>query len=537
MQNVLGSLPYNISLLILSAEDVRGLTQIDVLDIFGNASKDFHPSGLFSVEAFGKVGEEKRNRHFAYIDLSVEIFHPTIYRSILQLKELYGKIMSGTAYAVFDPATKDFEPSTMEKGQTGFSFFLKHFHQIEFEQRPSTSRTFAIEMIRKYQKSLMMDKMVVMPAGLRDFVILDNGKPEEDEINGLYRRVISHSNLIRGIPKTGDLSQLDASRYALQTAVYEVYQYIVGLLEGKGKMIQGWWMNRNVIRSTRNVITAATSTETKLFGPRQMGPNHTIVGLFQTFAAMFPIAVNRIRGFGESVFPGPNSPAILVDKKTLQKKIVSIHPDSYDLWMTQQGVEKLLKHFEVEAFRHDEIMVEGNYFGLLYNDGKCVKFMQGIDDLPEGRDKKFVKPITYCELYYLALASDAAVTPVLNTRYPILGYGGIYPSYIYLRSTTKSIPVNKLDAEWNISDEILPEFPIRGQAFMNSMCVHPSHGARLDSDHDGDTMSLTAVLTDEGRAEIAELLHSSRYYVGMDGKMVFSASTSISDNVLLELTS
>ena len=50
-------------------------------------------------------------------------------------------------------------------------------------------------------------------------------------------------------------------------------------------------------------------------------------------------------------------------------------------------------------------------------------------------------------------------------------------------------------------------------------------------------MSLTAVLTDEGRAEIAELLHSSRYYVGMDGKMVFSASTPISDNVLLELTS
>lgn len=80
---------------------------------------------MFSIEAFGKVGDERRNRLFAYIDMGIEIFHPLLFIELCALKELYGKIIEGSARrVVFNKQTKDFEASNAVDGQTGYSFFL-----------------------------------------------------------------------------------------------------------------------------------------------------------------------------------------------------------------------------------------------------------------------------------------------------------------------------------------------------------------------------------------------------------------------------
>ena len=64
--------------------------------------------------------------------------------------------MEGKAYAVFNPLTKDFEASNMDEGETGFDFFLKHFQELEFEARPSTSREFAIKLVNQNKKNCLM---------------------------------------------------------------------------------------------------------------------------------------------------------------------------------------------------------------------------------------------------------------------------------------------------------------------------------------------------------------------------------------------
>ena len=164
-QAMLGMLPFNIALLILSPENLKGLQQVKVLDIF-DTNKNLHPEGLFSPEIFGKVGDERRNRMYGYIDLKVNIFHPTIFKAIVDLKELYGSIMAGTAYATFNEETKDFEPASMLEGETGFAFFLKHFPKLVFEERKSTSREFSIKLVNKNRNQCLMNKLIVMPAGL-----------------------------------------------------------------------------------------------------------------------------------------------------------------------------------------------------------------------------------------------------------------------------------------------------------------------------------------------------------------------------------
>lgn len=538
MNNLLSMLPFNISLLILSSDNIRNMKQVKVLDIFETVgSKNFHPDGLFSTEIYGKVGDERRNRLFGYMDLRLKVFHPVVFKALLDLKELYGGIMSGKAYAKFNPATKDFDACSPTDGSTGFAFFLKHFHELQFEERKSTSREFAIRMVNKSRESCLFDKFLVMPAGLRDFTVLPNGKPEEDEINSLYRRVLSIANVIGQHGGGADESHMDSTRYGLQIAVNAIYAYVINLLEGKTKLIQGWWTSRKIFQSTRNVITSNVQTVDRLFDNRTVGPNDTVVGLYQSLRAIFPLAVNLIRGYSGKVFSGPNTPATLVNRKTFEREVASVPPEHYDEWMTQEGIEGIVGRFEVELLRHEPIEVDGRYFGLVYNDGKRVKFCQGIEELPEGFDKKYLSPITYAELFYLSVFQRVKETPAFVTRYPITGYGSIYPSWIYLKTTTRSMSMKVLDENWQESDVVAAEFPVRGTPFVNSMSPSISHLIRMTADFDGDVCSLTAVLSDDGIEEIKSLLNNKDYYVGVNGKMVFSCSNDVSELVFAEMSS
>ena len=535
MQETFDSLPMNLSLLILNAQNLSGVKPITVLDIMEGASKTFHPEGLFSVEIFGKVGDERRNRLYGYIDLGIEIFHPTIFQSIVRLKELYKQVMAGSAYAKWDVKAKDFVPATLKDGETGYTFFMKHFDELKFEHRPSTSREFAIKLVEGERGNLLMDKLLVMPAGLRDYVITPNGKPEEDEINTLYRRVMSIASVLKGQKGTGDTAHLDSSRYGLQNAVNEIYQYILNLWSGKNKLAQGHWTARNIFYSSRNVITATVPRSAVLGDQRAITMNHTVVGLYQFMMSVFPIMAFHIREYAQKVFFSSSGHARLVDKKTLESVTAIVSAKQYDSWMTQEGLEATFARFEPDTLRHLKVEVEGYYFGLIYDDGMEVRFCQGKNELPEGRDPKHLRPISYAELYYLAIFQRAREIPGFVTRYPVIEMGSVYPSWTYLKTTTKSRVVSVLDEAWQPLSSA-GEWPVDGEPFFNSMSPAFAHLGPLGADFDGDTMSYTPVMTDEGIADVRRLLNSKEYYKSLGGGLIFTASNNISDLVTAELT-
>lgn len=483
MQNVLASLPFNISLLILSDANCRGLRKVSALDIYVTAgNKNFHPDGLFSVETFGKVGDERRNRLFGYMDLNLQVFHPLVFKTIVDLKELYGKIMSGSTYAKFDEKTKDFVQASLTDGETGYAFFMKHFPKLVFEERKSTSREFSIKLVNSNRDDCLIDKLIVMPAGLRDFTITPSGKPEEDEINTLYRQVLSIANVIGTHGGKDDASHLDAMRYRLQTSIVAIYDYIINLLEGKSKLVQGWWTNRSTFYSSRNVITSNVQMSPSRDSATTISPNETVSGLYQALQGIFPVTVNAVRETASRIFQGPNAPALLINKKTLMQESVRVSSEYYDDWMTQDGLESILGEFETDLLRHDPITVGDHYFALIYNDGKSVRIVHGLQDLPEGFDRKYVSPITYAEFFYLTIFEKIKKYPALVSRYPILGLGSIYPSYTYLKTTTKSQSLQVLGEDWKPTGKVANEFPIRGVAFVNSMSPSRAHLPRLGAD-------------------------------------------------------
>lgn len=531
--------PFNLSLLFATDEDVHGMRPIKVLDIMEGMTKNFHPDGLFSTDIFGKVGGEFRNRLFSYIDLRVPIFNPTLYKTIIRMKSLYEEIMLGKSFAIFNPVTKDFEKSTIMLGETGYDFFFKHFPQLQFEDRKAISRKKGIELIEKYRKRAWINRLFVMPAGLRDYVVDETGKPSEDEINALYRTVMKLCFSLDNIAVEQNLEFLDATRANIQIAVVTIYDHIVAMLKGKKKAIQSHWATRRIINSTRNVITAHIPSVKELGGPRSVTSNETVVGIYQFLRAAIPLAIKEVRErFSQHVFTSQNGPAILINKKTMRPESVRVDSSYHDAWMTYEGLEKIFSGFGDQTLRHRVLEIDGYYMGLMYKgpDG-TFKVIHDIDEIPEDRKElAVVTPLTLAEMLYTSVYELSRTVMAFVTRYPVAGYGGIYPSHTYLRSTVKVKVLYELDGLWEKKDRPATEFPVAGDGFIDSLSPAASHLAALNADYDGDKVSYTCVWTDDAREELEKILKSWQFYVDSSGRMSFSFADDVIDIILASMT-
>jgi hypothetical protein len=205
--------------------------------------------------------------------------------------------------------------------------------------------------------------------------------------------------------------------------------------------------------------------------------------------------------------------------------------------MTNEGLQKVINRFGEEELRHSVLELPEGYFGLLYTgpDG-TFKLFQDIDELPSDRDRAHVKPVSFCELLYISVFERAPTLPGFVTRYPITGFGSIYPSYAHVKATTKTEVRYALDAAWERTDQVAPEFPIRGEGGVNAMSPALPHLSRLDCDFDGDTLSWTVAFTSDAQQEVQTLLNSRHYYIASDGTFSFKHETDVIKYVLASIT-
>ncbi|WP_233874987.1 hypothetical protein [Paraburkholderia adhaesiva] len=538
------AIPFNIRLLDLTPARLQNIRPVTSLEFFDGNSQNFHPEGLFSTLIFGRVGDEKRSLRFSYIDIRVPVFHPVIWRALTSLKQLYKDVIAGTQYAVWNEESKDFDRSDALNGQTGFHFFVSHWKDIQFAESKSDERQAKLQLLQKYRDRAMTSRIVVMPAGMRDLEFSDDGRIREDETNTIYRSIIARSNSVNENTVKRNPELIDTVRYSLQTTFNQLYDHLESMVEGKHKLLLGKWASRRIFDGTRNVVTAMDASQGYLGSPGAIGLNDHVAGLYQTLKAARPLAVYHIRtGFLQSVFPGPNVPARLVNTKTLETEPVQLKPEYYDRWATIEGVEKLLTLFGEESLRHRVIEIDGRYLGLIYKGPDMTfRLMNGIDELPGDLDRRFdrkhVFPLTFCELLYCSTYRHMNKVAAFLTRYPITGLGSVVPGKIHMRTTIRNEVRRELGADWTPlgEDYVAHEFPVRGGEFINSIVVAPALLGELGMDFDGDTGSLNLAYTDDSIAEVNAFLKSRKAYIGPDGRPLKSCAVSTVNLVLHNMT-
>jgi hypothetical protein len=531
--------PFNVSILALTPAKLAGLFPITSLAMYDGITNNFHPEGLFSTRIFGRVGDDVRLRRYAYIDVKVGIFHPIIYGALVQLKRLYGGIMSGNEYAIWNPEKKDFERSDAINGETGYHYFTQYWDKIDFSRTNSDKRDLTIRLIEKYKAVAMTSKVLVLPAGLRDVEIGADGRPREDEINPMYRQLLAVANTLSDIAIRSNPELIDRARFKLQTTFVQIYELFERLIYGKSKLIQGKWASRRVMNGTGNVITALPVDTQYLGEPGSVGFNDTAVGLFQLIKGLLPVALYQLKhGWLKQVFADVSQPMQLVDKKSFKRVEMPMKPEYYDRFQTNEGLEKVINSFREESLRDQPLEIDGHYLGLVYKgpDG-TFKIFNDIDELPADRKREDVYPLTFCELIYLSGYRVWNNYPATVTRYPVTGVGSIYPTHLYVRTTTVAERRRELDRNWEPMDDkhIALEFPIPGP-YMKSMSPHPTRLAKLGGDFDGDMMNCNILYSDEALQEIQEYFTKRRAYVGTDGRFISSTAVHTVDLVLHNLT-
>lgn len=518
------SVPFNISLFIPTGEDFKSIRPIKTLDTFEGNTKQFHSDGLFSTDIFGKVGDSKRMERFSYIDFKLKVFHPIIYNTLGNLKRLYHEIITGKTYAVFDNNLKDFIKSNQLDGFTGFTFFEENWLKVQFKENESYRRSESIKLIEKFKKNCMCSLLVVMPAGLRDYEIDEHGQEQEEEINVLYRKMIAISNSISVKSFENAPHLYDNSRVNIQNTFNDIYNLIMNSIKGKKKLYMGKWATRSIHDTTRNVITTTNIVINNLGDKNNPTFNSIIVGLYQFAKNIAPLVRFRIKEFFSHYFNDSKLPVKVVDKESLQSKLKPINIREYDLWMSEEGLDKILNTFGIEEIRNKPITVSGDYIALIYDDGAMYKIFDDIRELQEGFDRKYVRPLRFSDLFYIILYKDASKFACVSTRYPITGFGSIFPGIPYLRSTIDATKRYELGGDWKPTGIVAPEFPGVGQ-FVNSFSPPANRLANAGADFDGDKMSLIVLQSTEADQEILNKLNSESLYVATNGKIAFSLNT------------
>lgn len=534
-------IPFNLDLLIIDEKASMLMRPVTSLDPFVGATKNFNPNGLYSTEIFGVVGTPARYAKYSFIDLKVKIIHPIIYRALGQIKSLYHDVIARREFAVWDPELKDLVKSNVAEGQTGFEFFCEYLPRIVFPNNDSEARQMAVGIMEKYRASALMSRVLIIPAGFREFDMDEDGRESSSEINDFYYRLLTTSNTVNASTLKGSPEAYDTQRVTMQNALMDLYDLFTTIIEGKNNLLMGKTAGRKIFNGTRNVITANSETIAELGKPRNVQMNDSLVGLFQFAKAVLPHTLARMRdGWISECFSAPGAPVNLCDKKTLQSVSVQLRADQYSKWLSVEGLEKQLTYFREETIRHNPIDVEGHYLGLVYRgpDGTFA-FIHGIDELPEGRLAEHCTPITMTDLIYRSLYRVARRFKGFLTRYPITGIGSIYPSNSYLKTTIKSetrVELNPMDWRPYGDEYVAYEYPVLGSPFFNSLSPNPVKLKRLGADFDGDTGSYTIVYSENAIAEVDRHFKKKKTYVGTDGRLIDSLSDDVIDFVLANLT-
>lgn len=612
--------PFNIQ--IMDVDDFiqrHSLLPVTSTAIFETGTKRFHPDGLYSEAIFGQVGSRDRLVRKGYIDLHTDIVTPHLYKQLISLRSYYKDIISGKAYAKFDPEIKDLilvdpdEPGA----DTGFQFFVKSLPKISFARTNSVKRTDKIDLLEKYHDRLIIDKLIVLPAGIRDVKITDDYISPE-EINKFYVAILQ---LASGLPSNkSDEPLYDTIRFQIQTKVMAIYDYITTLIDGKSGFAQGKFAARKLTYGTRNVITALPITRVEdPTSDRCIGPEEIEIPLFQAMKSSFPLIVHSLQQmFFNTVFSNQTNKIPLIDPDSLFTNYVDVDTAVVSMYTTDTGINDLINNYRTPEIQWEPVKIKGKnengeikdyYLYLLLDVDDCIRIGRSAADIKEELDteikhvfntklsdkinlipensiiseqtvfnvlsnatntesitsielytkddieiedssfkihklsskdydeliknhsvkltdkvnmisvnrtyeiyksakqeykrdcankiaqyvydKKYIRPITWTEMFYLATYFALQNKYTTATRHPMMLIENITLDKIHLMSTTQSREVRLYSATGHYA--LLNEYPVYQALVKSSMSVHPAHLPKYDADHDG-VNPITALL-------------------------------------------
>jgi hypothetical protein len=371
----------------------------------------------------------------------------------------------------------------------------------------------------------------VSPAGLRD-IRLDSSRLSQDDVNKIYLGLLNMAEGIKNYTVSDD-PIFDTIRAGMQKKLNAIHTYIMDLLKGKQGFMNKHFGDRKVVFGTRNVLSADIIKSDHPDDLKVLRYDETRMPLLEAIKAYQPFAINALLRYCFNQIVSDSTTVKVMDSK-FETVYVDITPKQFKQYSTGKGMTKLINEFKNIHFRESPITVKGkdgkNYYVMICHDsGNEIVMDVNLASLKVTVekngilfDKKKVRPVTYVEFMYIAMEIICRGKHNLNTRYPVIEDGSVFPAKIHLASTIEDRDVRVI---FGTVDVRFPHYPILGKKYLDSLVVHTSRLPGMDGDHDGDTGSGTGVWTKESNENIASYLKSPKAYIGDNMKLKLRGSS------------
>lgn len=221
----------------------------------GGGRHSLDPKGLFSEEIFGRLGSNERKKTFGYVDLRTKCIHPEAWVVLTSVNtDLTKLILNKQKYSI---NKKGLLVPDEENGSSGLIYFIKNIDNIDF-RKFADKKAKEVEFVLKYKKFLLIDKYLVLPAGIRDIHLSrSSGKTtiQYSEITQLYERLLKQANSIMDDIELFDEELANSIIERMQHALNSINGWIKDRMKGKQGLIRGGMLKKVTDYSARMNIT------------------------------------------------------------------------------------------------------------------------------------------------------------------------------------------------------------------------------------------------------------------------------------------
>ena len=493
------------------------ITNPVIFDTSSNPTSD----GLLSNTIFG-ITKESRASTFAYISLKKKFLQPLVYRIWSKVDSKIKSIIHGIGTYSIDKSGNIIEDP---KGDNGIDFLRKNLDKIKFRETDSIKRERYVKFLNDNRKNFFTDKLIVIPPFFRDIKV-DGGKISVGDINKLYINVMVSASAIGDSTEYG-FSIGKSVEGRLQEGLIEIYKWFGtgtdsnpnGGLPGKFGVIRRANLSKTTDYATR-LVMSAPKLDVENMEDIRADFDYSVLPMTSAAANFFPFVIFHMRRFFENEFIGDTKYPILDKDGT----IIYGEIEDYQIQFSDEVLKKELDRFihgYSDRFRPVKVLcrVKGKqeYLDLKW---------KGFYKEPDVKALKNERPLTWCDVIYMACKEAVKDRMILITRYPIDTFYNEFATKIRLSST--------IETEEAVFDNVVyTHYPkIRKEdigkdtssSFIDTMNICNGYLDSIGGDYDGDMVTIKGVYTDEANAELKKQLASNIHFINLGGNPVISTS-------------
>lgn len=513
----------NLQVSLLDVDDFvkkNNLVEITNPVIF-DASSNPTSDGLLSNTIFG-ITKESRASTFAYISLKKKFLQPLVYRIWSKVDSKIKSVIHGIGTYSIDKSGNIIEDP---KGDNGIDFLRKNLDKIKFRETDSIKRERYVKFLNDNRKNFFTDKLIVIPPFFRDIKV-DGGKISVGDINKLYINVMVSASAIGDSTEYG-FSIGKSVEGRLQEGLIEIYKWFGtgtdsnpnGGLPGKFGVIRRANLSKTTDYATR-LVMSAPKLDVENMEDIRADFDYSVLPMTSAAANFFPFVIFHMRRFFENEFIGDTKYPILDKDGT----IIYGEIEDYQIQFSDEVLKKELDRFihgYSDRFRPVKVLcrVKGKqeYLDLKW---------KGFYKEPDVKTLKNERPLTWCDVIYMACEEAVKDRMILITRYPIDTFYNEFATKIRLSST--------IETEEAVFDNVVyTHYPkIRKEdigkdtssSFIDTMNICNGYLDSIGGDYDGDMVTIKGVYTDEANAELKKQLASNIHFINLGGNPVISTS-------------